>query len=122
MCRACARSAFACLTAGDGRDLGELGDRLGLDVDDHAARDVVDDDRPVGGLGDRPEMRHDPALRRLVVVRRDDEEAVDAELVRALGEVDRVRGVVRARAGDDGRAAAELVDRRLEQGQLLVVA
>ena len=65
------------------------------------ARDVVDDDRQVAGRGDRLEMRDDPALRRLVVVRRDDEEAVDAELVRPLGQVDRVRGRVRPGAGDD---------------------
>src|SRR3712207_7723329 len=31
----------------DGGNLGELGDRLRLHVDDHAARDVVGHDRPV---------------------------------------------------------------------------
>ena len=34
-------------------------DRLGLDVDDDAARDVVDDDRLVGRGRDRLEVRHD---------------------------------------------------------------
>ena len=82
--RACSRSSFACLTARDVLDLGELGDRLRLDVDDDAARDVVDDDRPVGDGRDRLEVLDDPALRRLVVVRRHDQERVDAELVRLL--------------------------------------
>ena len=43
-----ARSGWACLTARDPLDLGEARDRLGLDVDDDAARDVVGDQRPVG--------------------------------------------------------------------------
>ena len=50
-------------------DLGEPRDRLGLDVDHDPAGDVVDDDRLVGGRRDRFEVRHDPALRRLRVVR-----------------------------------------------------
>ena len=71
--------------------------------------------------GDRLEVPDDPAQRRLVVVRRHDEEAVDAELVRPLGQVDRVRGRVRAGAGDDGRAVADLVDGGLVQLEALVV-
>ena len=70
----------------DVRDLGELRERLGLEVDDDPLRDVVDDDRPVGGGRDRLGMSHDPARGRLVVVRRDDEEAVDAELVSLPGQ------------------------------------
>ena len=62
-----------------------------------------------------------PRWRRLVVVRRDDEEAVDAERVRALGQVDRVARVVRARAGDDRGAAADLVHGRSYRGEALVV-
>ena len=50
-------------------------DRLRLDVDHDAGRDVVDDDRLVADLRDRLEVLDDAALRRLVVVRRDDEEA-----------------------------------------------
>ena len=100
------------LDGADVRDLGEPRDRLGLDVDHHAARDVVDDHRPVGGSRDRLEVRDDPALRRLVVVRRHDEEAVDAERVRLLGEVHGVGGRVRARAGDDRRAPADRRRRR----------
>ena len=85
MCRAWSRSSCACLTARTVSDLGESADRLRLDVHDDARRDVVDDDRPVAGGRDRFEVGDDTALRRLVVVRRDDEEPVGAELVRLLG-------------------------------------
>ena len=71
---------FACFTRPDVVDLREPRDRRRLGVDDDARRDVVEDDRPVGRGGDRLDVRHDPALRRLVVVRRDDEEPVDADL------------------------------------------
>ena len=46
---------------------------------------------------------------------------MDAELVRARGEVHRVLGRVGARARDDGRAISDLVDRRLVQREALVV-
>ena len=62
----------------DRRDPGELGDRLRLDVDDDAAGDVVDDDRPVACGGDRLEVLDDPPLRRLVVGRAADEQRVRA--------------------------------------------
>ena len=65
----------------DVRDAAELGQHVGLEVQHDPLGDVVDDHRPaVGGLGDGPEVRDDPGSRRLVVVRRDDEEAVDARL------------------------------------------
>src|SRR5581483_4695176 len=92
-----------------------------LDVDDDATRDVVDDDRLVGARGDLLEMADDRALRRLRVVRRDDEEAVDAELLRTLRQLRRVARVVRPGPGDDRRAVADGVTRRGEELQLLVV-
>jgi hypothetical protein len=55
-------------------------------------------------------VRHDAPLRRLVVVRRHDEEAVDAELVRLLRQVDRVRRRVGSGACDDGATARSDVD------------
>ena len=61
-------------------DLGELRHRLRLDVDDDPAGDVVDDHRLVAERRDRLEVLDDSARRRLRVVRRDDEEAVDADL------------------------------------------
>ncbi len=49
------------LDCGDVRDLGELRQRLGLEVQHDALRDVVGDDRPVGGGRDRAEVSDDPA-------------------------------------------------------------
>ena len=92
------------------RDLGELGKRLGLEVEDHAARNVVDDDRLVGHRGDRLEVLHDASGGRLRVVGRHDEERIDAQIVRPLRQVDGVGGRVGAGAGDDGGAVADLVE------------
>ncbi len=103
------------------RDLRELRDRVRLDVDDDAARDVVDDDGLVGGRSDLLEVAHDRALRRLVVVRRHDEHRVDPGLVRQLRQMDGMAGVVRAGAGDDGRAVSDRLDGRREQLELLLV-
>ena len=105
----------------DGGDGGELDDRVGLDVDHDAAGDVVDDDRPVADVGDRAEVLDDPAGGGLVVVRRDDEEPVYAELVRFTRQVNGVSGGVRAGVGDNGAAPAERVDRDAEQLEPLVV-
>ena len=109
------------LDGGDRRDLRERRDRLGRHVDDAALRDVVRDQRPVARLGDRAEVRDDPPLGRLVVVRRDHEEAVDPELVGAAREVNGVAGVVRPRPGDHRRSPAHGLDGGREEGQLLVV-
>ena len=70
-----------------------------------AAGDVVQDHRQVGRVGDHAEVREDAGLRRLVVVRRDDHDAVGAGLLAGLVQLDRVRGLVRAAARDDLRAA-----------------
>ena len=102
-------------------DLRELRDRLRLDVDHDAAGDVVDDDRLVRRRRHGREVRHDPPLRRLGVVGRHDQARVDAELVRLLGQVDRVARVVGACACDHGRAIADLVQRRAEELEALVV-
>ena len=111
------------LLHGDDRvDLREPRDRDRLDVDDHAARDVVRDDRQVGSGRDRLEVLDDRPLRRLVVVRRHDEDAVHAERRRLLREMDGMRGVVRAGAGDDGRALADGLARGREEEELLLVA
>src|SRR5918994_2781037 len=106
----------------DRRDLGQLDDGVGLDVDDDAGRDVVGDDRLVADVGDRPEVFDDPAGRRLVVVRGDDEETVYTELVRFTRKVDRVGGGVGPGAGDDGAPPAERVDGDPEELEPLVVA
>ena len=78
------------LDGDDVRDLGELGEGLHGDEVHHPRRDVVVDDRLVRHGSDRLHVLDDPSRRRLVVVRRDDEEAVDAEPVCLLGQVDGV--------------------------------
>ena len=121
MCFACVEVVVRLLDRLHVLDLGEPRDRLGLDVDHDAAGDVVDDDRLVGRRRHGLEVRHDPALRRLRVVGRHDQAGVDAELVRPLGQVDRVARVVGAGAGDDGRAVADLLQRGGEELEALVV-
>ena len=76
----------------------------------------------MGGAGDLLEVADDRPLRRLVVVRRDDEDRVDAELRRLLRQVGGVAGVVRAGTGDHRRAVADLVHGRPEEIELLGVA
>ncbi len=97
----------------DGRHLGKLGDRLRLEVQDDASGDVVDDERTVGDTGHGLEVLDDPTHGRLVVVRRHDQEAVDADRMCALGEMNGVLGGVRPRSGYDGRPVAHLVHRGL---------
>src|SRR6476646_1488658 len=105
----------------DAGDLGELDDRLRLDVDHHPARDVVDDDRPVADLGDRAEVLDDPTGGGLVVVGSDDEEPVYTELVRFTRQVNGVSGGVGAGAGHNGAAPTEGVDGDAEELEPLVV-
>ena len=91
-------------------DAGQLRECLDVDLDPRADRDVVGQDRLVGRGGDLLEVLHDAARRRARVVRRDDEEAVHAEVVRLAGQRDRVPRVVRPGRGDDARPLPHLVD------------
>jgi hypothetical protein len=105
----------------DGRELRELDDRLGLEVEHDPSRDVVDDDRPVADVGDCAEVLDDSADGRPVVVRSDDEEPVYTELVRFTRQVNGVSGGVGAGPGDDGAAPAQRVDGDPEELEPLVV-
>ncbi len=94
----------------------------GLEVEDHALRDVVDDHgQAVRGRRDGCEVARQALGRRLVVVRRDGQEAVHAEPARIPRQVHRVRRVVGARVRDHARIRSDLVEHRLEQRELLVV-
>ncbi|OEI67242.1 hypothetical protein Cus16_3143 [Curtobacterium sp. ER1/6] len=95
---------------------GLVGDR-----DAGAPRDVVQDDRQVGGVRDHPEVREHARLGGLVVVRRDDHDAVRPRPLALLVEVDRVRGLVRAAAGDDLRPTGGHGLADLDQSELLRV-
>src|SRR5438094_5733398 len=105
----------------DGRDLGQLDDRLRLDIDNDAAGNVVDDDRPVADVGDRAEVLDDSSRGGFAVVRRDDEEGVYTELVRFTRQVNGVGRGVGAGPGDDGRTPVERVDGDAEQLEPFVV-
>ena len=85
-------------------------------------RDVVEDDRLVGGRGDRLVVRDEPARGRLVVVRRDREDRVDAERRRLLGHL-APRGAVSFEPvpAIDRGARRALAARQLDDAQVLVV-
>ena len=65
------------LDSGDVRDLGQPRQRAGLDVRAGAARDVIKNDGLVHGFRDGAEVPVLSFLRRLVVVRRSREDAID---------------------------------------------
>jgi hypothetical protein len=109
------------LDGDDVLDLGEPRHRGGLHVDHDPRRDVVVDHRPVRRGRDLLHVADDGPLRRLVVVRRDDEDPVDAEPRRLAREVHGMGGVVGAGAGDHRRAVADRLDGRPEEIELLVV-
>ena len=100
---------------------GELEQGLVLDPQGRAARDVVQDHRHVGRVGDGREVCGQPPLRRLVVVRRDDQQPVRADARRGLGEVEGFRRRVRADAGDHLAVPADRLGDRAEQIDLLGV-
>ena len=66
-------------------------------------------------------MRGEASLRRLVVVRRDDEQPVGADARGGLGELERLGGRVRADAGDHLALSAHRLGDRTEQLDLLGV-
>src|SRR5882762_6050168 len=105
----------------DARNPGQLDDRLGLEVDDDPAGNVVDDDRPVADVGDRAEVLDDSSRGRPVVVRSDDEEGVYTELVRFTRQVDGVSRGVGAGPGDDDRPPGQRVDGDAEQLEPFVI-
>ena len=110
------------LYAHDVLDFIELRHRVDGHVDHRAAGDVVDQDRQAGALGDRAEMRVEAVLGRLVVIRRDDQQAVRAVLLGLTRERDRLRGRVRARASDHRAAATRLLDAPAHDIVMLVMA
>ena len=85
--------------------LGRL-ERLEGDLGAGATGDVVEHHRDVGGPADLGEVVQDAGLAGLVVVRRDEQQPVGADLGRLLGELDRVGRGVGADAGDHGRPVA----------------
>ena len=71
---------------------------------------VVEDDRLIGRVCDRREVLDESLRSRLVVVGRDEQKRVGADLTGVPRESDRVIGVVRARARDDRDASGDPLD------------
>src|SRR6476646_4243692 len=105
----------------DALDLRELREDLVRHVERRAGRDVVEDHRPVGGAGDLLEVAPQAAAVGLVVVRRHRQDRVGAELGGPGRHHAGVVRVVRSRAGDHRRPVRLLLDRELDQPQVLVV-
>src|SRR5690606_32354266 len=109
------------LHSNDVRMLRSAQDRLAFDRDARAPRNVVEDNRKVGRVGDHAEVGAHSWRRGLVVVRGHDHDAVGAGLLTRLVQLDRVRGLVGATPRDDLRAVARTSLRHLDALQLLRV-
>ncbi len=102
------------------RDLaGEAHQHLGVHLPSCADRDVVDQERQVGGVTHGPEVRLEPGLAGAVVVRGDHEQAVDAGLGGPRRQLDGVPGVEAARSGHE-RHGDRLPHRGPEVDRLVV--
>ncbi len=103
-------------------NLVELAQGLRFNVGDTAARDIIEDDRlAVGRIRQSLEVLYQTRHRRLVVIRSDRQDGVDALLAGAPGQLDAVGGVVGAGAGDDGGASGDRVTDDPDKVDLLVV-
>src|SRR5690606_8078428 len=82
---------------------------------------VVEDDGEVRGIRNHPEVSEHASLGGLVVVRRDDHDAIGAGLLAGLVELNGVGGLVRTTTGDDLGAARRNRLADLDELQLLRV-
>mmetsp|Transcript_51223 Transcript_51223/g.169689 ORF Transcript_51223/g.169689 Transcript_51223/m.169689 type:complete len:271 (-) Transcript_51223:178-990(-) len=83
--------------------------RLDRHVDARPSGHVVQHDRQLDRVCDPREVRHEPGLRRLDIVRRDDERGVGAKELGLLGRRDRRLRADGARAHEDSHLAANLL-------------
>ena len=97
--------------------------RHGLDrhVDDRAGGNVVDDDGDIDRVVDRLVVLVEAFLGRLVVIGRDDQHCIGADLGGILGELDGLVGRVRSSAGDHGHPALRRYDCQLDDALVLIV-
>ena len=87
-----------------------------------ARGDVIEDHRDIRCIGDGGKMAHKPALRGLVVVRRDGEQRVDARALCGFGECDGGGGAVCAAARDDRDAMVHGAHAALNERHALIEA
>ena len=111
--------AVGLLDAADHRMIGQrrIGSRL--DVDAGAGRHIVEDDRHRGGIRDGLVHLDEALLGGLVVVRRDHQAPVRADLAAVPGQLHGVVGLVRTGARDDRHPAGHMVHRELQHGPVL---
>src|SRR6185369_7122589 len=93
----------------------------GLDIDAGAPLNAVHDDWQRHSAGDRLEVLDEPFLRRLVVVRRDGQDAVGAHAVQLLGELDNLGSVISASAGEHGNLAFSFLQRDFDHAQVFLM-
>ena len=113
--------ALGVLVGHDLRMLRQPHQGVGGDRHSRAPRDVVEHHGQRGGVCDGAKVRLEAALRRLVVVGRDDKQPRDADLVGRARQLDRVVRVVGADAGDHMGPVTDSLDDRAEQSLLLLV-
>ena len=78
----------------DARQFCQLAHRFRCHVHNGTTRDVVNEDRDIRAVVNSRVVRHQAALRRLVVIRRDDKNRIRADLFGALRKADGFEGVV----------------------------
>ena len=95
--------------------------RLRLDRRAGPRRNIVDDARELRSGSDRRIVIHQSILRRLIIVGRDEQQTVRAELFSFLAHHDRVSRIVRARPGNDRDPSADDIDGELYDFQMFVI-
>ena len=99
--------------------LRELHIRLRLDAHARTGRHIVEAKRDVHAVSNGRVVRDEAILRAFVVIRRHDEQCIGADAFRVLRELDGIRCLVRARAGNDGDPALHLFAGELDDRAML---
>ncbi len=105
----------------DARQFRQGAHGFGRHVDDRTAGDVIDDDRDIAGIVDSGVMRNQPALRRLVVIGRDNQRTVRADLFGELHKPDGLDRVVRSGTGNDRHATVGGLHDHLDDALVFLV-
>ena len=100
----------------------EFGVGFGFDVDARSTRHVVKNRGDVDIVGNLRVVRDESGLRAFVVIRRDEQNSIDADLRRVLRQLNRVGGVVRAGARNDGDASVDMFNGEFYCGASFMVA
>ena len=94
---------------------------VGRNVDACTPRHVVEDYGRVNAVGDFQIVRDKSGLRAFVIVRRDEQDSLNADRLRVLGKLNGVSRVVGAGARDDRNAPGHVLDGEFNRGFVFVV-